>query len=436
MILSVLSLAAAFLLFYRVCVKEHFDAAFFYFFFFFLDFGVRPAFIAFSMDTPFPESLFLDGYYDEFIGVCLITVVWLLSFIPGYLIKSETAQMCFPIFPSINRNYSVYPIIIASVLLTSISLFMISKAVISAGGFIQAMIEIRIKGTLFGDFKFLKAIPLLSNYLSAITLLLILLHKTNLDRKLLALALIIFPLNILLTLVTGDRSGVVFPMVILFFGLSLRLTNRKRIFSFIVAGIFFVSLPLGLHAARNLATGQSETDLTQKYSSLARSLTKGLNLNNFDFMLLVYRDWATQGNMRYGEDFVNGTLGVIPRAIWKEKPTYIHPGHWFQEHYRPESEGGWPIAAHGQWYLNYHFFGVILGGFLSGIFYKSLNTHTNQLKKDPLSMAVRFILTLHFGGIIAQTPILFILWCIPMHLLWIACRQNPFNYKLSVRTPN
>jgi hypothetical protein len=135
--------------------------------------------------------------------------------------------------------------------------------------------------------------------------------------------------------------------------------------------------------------------------------------------MLSFRDWPDQFQYRDGEDFYNGAVGVIPRAVWAGKPTAISPGKWFRQVYEPGKVNGWPMGAGALWYLNFGWWGLVVGGLISGTALGLVAAAQRRRPSNGFNTAVGVVVGVYVLGLgwDSETLIRAIIWLVPLWLV-------------------
>jgi hypothetical protein len=125
-------------------------------------------------------------------------------------------------------------------------------------------------------------------------------------------------------------------------------------------------------------------------------------------------------NYHYGDDFVQGFVGIVPRSLWPDKPEAINLGIWFRDTYMP-GKSGKPITAIGGWWLNFGYLGVILGLAFSGFMGRVVWEYVRGSGYRP--WAVLFYITIFFnitswGVLTTVTPMAIVLWVVPFLVIF------------------
>lgn len=187
-----------------------------------------------------------------------------------------------------------------------------------------------------------------------------------------------------------------------------------------LVGVAIVALGLivGLRVARDLVS-RGELNETIADEAVVRQVSVAANTTYYDASMLAMRDWPARHGFRGGEDFVNGAAGVVPRAIWPEKPEVIVPGAWFRQIYEPEVRNGWPMGSAGEWYLNFGWIGVVSGGLVSGVVLAWVQGRLRHAAESPMAFVTTLIVGLQVIeiGVNTQSALRWVSWCLPLFLL-------------------
>ncbi len=158
---------------------------------------------------------------------------------------------------------------------------------------------------------------------------------------------------------------------------------------------------------------------------LATTTAVSLHMTRFDSLMLVVQDFLTTLTSREGEDFFNGLIMAIPRAVWPDKPAQLLIGQWFRQWYEPNAVNGWTVGGPGEYLVNFGIVGVLIGGIVYGLLLTIIhNGYKKMGMTAPLSVMTSFILVLIVvpeGSIIQMIPRI-ILWCIPIWTLVLVAR--------------
>lgn len=200
----------------------------------------------------------------------------------------------------------------------------------------------------------------------------------------------------------GSRNTVVLPLIATLGGLWWFGRGRKRRAALekgqksssfaresVLYAVMLVPIAL-LSFLRIFRAGSVGRDVNVERADLGFLLTS-MNLNLYDaFAGVVSKVHSGVTDFRLGEDIIMAFVGLMPRALWEQKPEVINSGVAVARLFNEERIMGLPISAVGEWYWNFGLSGVILGGFLSGIVLCAIS----QKYKEWYSSPVTFVFSL------------------------------------------
>lgn len=177
-------------------------------------------------------------------------------------------------------------------------------------------------------------------------------------------------------------------------------------------GIAVIGSALGLRVARDHVLQGRTSDAIAEASPL-RSISVAMNATVYDAYVLSVRDTPEMFEHAGAQLFINGTGGVVPRAVWPDKPTNIAPGAEFRQQYEPEVKNGWPVGAVGEWWLSFGWFGIVLGGVVTGATYAVASQALGDLRRNPLAhaLSVGIVFQVLELGFNVQSLVRWIGWC-------------------------
>lgn len=186
------------------------------------------------------------------------------------------------------------------------------------------------------------------------------------------------------------RSTIILPIVVYLFGI---LTTKKRIVSFLtIDTILLILLTLFLNSYFSLfgenrgsiSVGIERINQINKLNQIKKTEPKDAdagNQQNIFARASLINQLSQIGRVVKEEGFYQGSTlaylsyALIPRFLWPEKPI-IQQGAWFaqrigqaiqNEHGKYNNSVN--MTVYGEFYLNFGYLGVILGGFLFGIIF-------------------------------------------------------------------
>lgn len=383
-------------------------------------FFVRPIVLLFDQSTPRYPFLFWSDPSDLAREALIVFLVSYVAFAAGYAWRSPLREWLARQLPAHGSvRFSLRRMRILTVTAVAASVLGIGFLVQRSGGIAAFMIGARTGG-LPGMYLFLK-MPMVASFLS------VLLVTEELRRKrsiVMGAACLVACLLLILT--TGDRSGVIAPLMalVVVFHFTVRRLPGLQFALLASVGLLVLSLLSALRLAvftgAPMGTAVAEALLPWTSGSGISHLGRSLNLDMVDYFLVILQDFTWE-TLHFGKDFVIGVIGVVPRAIWPEKPDSILIGNWFALRYLGRNVG-MPITATGEWWLNFGIPGVIVGGFLSGMLFRSIWAYVQKNDYATWSVLLYMVYFLNvtaYGMIGTTLFVQLVYWAVP---LWAAYR--------------
>jgi oligosaccharide repeat unit polymerase len=393
-----------------ITIRKYFDAPFI-FFSMSAVFIILPMFYHLLFEPIIPQFFMLNDPEGAYLKQALIILFFGFGLLLGYLF-TKSIPLGLGLFP--NYRYKR----IKSVEVTGfIILFIGSAAVLmpflsALGNIFSTVDAIRHQDTLEG-LTFLKQFSLLGSYLcSAFLLNLYMLEKEGKPQPLKILIIFLFICFLLASSLFGGKAAIVYPLFIFFLGYAL-CVKRAPLRSMLIPFIILLLLVPALQYARFVYV--QELQRVDPQQVVESALTANLMYSNLKYLEVL--EGSDLQNM--GEDFYNGIVGIIPRFIWPDKPETISVGGRFRQEVNPEGSGGWPVLGYNQWYSNFSWIGVIIGGFVTGWVLRLLQKRYYDLDTNPYSLVLSSVFTIVFtlrAGIDNGFLIKYILFVIPFFL--------------------
>lgn len=188
--------------------------------------------------------------------------------------------------------------------------------------------------------------------------------------------------------------------------------DARQWLSIALVGLLVVGAALGMRIARDHVLQGRTSDAIAEASPL-RSVSVAMNATVYDALVLAVRDTPERFDHYGSELFINGTGGIVPRAVWTDKPDNIAPGAAFRQLYEPEIKNGWPVGAVGEWWLSYGWLGIMAGALVSGAAYAIASQALGDLRSNALAhaLAVGIVFQVLELGFNVQTLVRWIGWC-------------------------
>jgi hypothetical protein len=395
----------------------------------------RELIITFHWDTPYPDFLFVPGQTQHLLVKAAVGLsAFLIAFAVAYVIAQPHAGS-FARFtpavwtvPSVHRHIRL--VVFLTVAATIVSVLLVARYH-GVGGMIRAG---KKTGSLAGSYE-LRIFPAMGTIMAA-ALMLTLWHRRAITgrRAPAYFAGMAALLNAAYVFLWGSRQAAAGVMVVLMAGQWLlsrdetgagratAVARRKRPRPLMVLALaaMLVAAVVGLRLFRDTVVAGHVTASIQGQSRI-RQLSVSTNSTSFDAMLLALRDWPSVHQYHGGQDFFVGAEGVVPRILWPGKPQDVRPGAQFRQVYEPDVQNGWPLGAAGDWYLNFGFIGIIVGGALSGVLFSVLSEAWWRAAWTPVTLASLTCVVLFVvpTGIDALALLHAFQWALP---LWLCAR--------------
>lgn len=399
---------------FRLLSRRIGDSFFLYYLIFGMVYIFRPAAIFLGLDVPFPEKFFFSGVGDAQIYINILTILWSIFFIIGSLgRKGVLPPQLFPKIKSI-YNPRLYVMLLFPVM--AIYLGIIAYLISIYGSNVQELTRAtRIDGALAG-FSFIQHIPTTVSYL-IMTLVFYMSHTKYKDRK--NINLIIIPIAVAISvssLIFGGRSSFIYFVVYSVLGYRIFISKISTV-KIVSLGLVVVFLIVQLKEVRN-SLWYSEYSWYQREQAqddgVVRTISDAANLDSYDkFILLLERKPPT----KYGAGFVDSVIAIVPRSVWPDKPDDLYMNYEFHNLFEP-AVTGWPLKSVGEWYWNFAIYGMILGGLVSGLIFRSIQFRCRDFTTNPFSFLFLFIMSVEVFqvGYNAVAPIIYIYKIVPIYL--------------------
>ena len=403
-------------------IRRFFDPPFIYLGISFYIFGLSALAMSFGLQTEFEDKFVLyKDYYVMLEG--LIFSIFILGVVTGFhVLKSKNGLE--KIFPRINKVRSDTVYITGIVCLLALSSIITVIPLVNTGGNIFATIyEIRF-GDAIENFKF-SQISIRFYQLFSIAFLLDLMIRKKYEKQSFAkysLAWALVLISIFQGLLMGGKNFVIYPLLIFMIGLLVCVYN-KGFKAFILPALLILILLPGLQYVRVhyvFESNRSTEDL----------LKDSLGTDLLDSNILYLETESRADITSTGEDFYTGLVGIVPRALWPDKPQQITVGGKFKDFVSEgRGEGAWPVFGLNQWYVNFGWPGVLFGGFLTGLILRLITNRYNDFRSNPYSLSFMIFLTILMvvpGGIDNLFLMRYILYVLPIFIF--AYLINPRLY--------
>lgn len=389
-----------------------------------LFYGLRPLIFVLGLDEPFPDRLFAAA---ESVEVLTRTVLGLTLYLAlvllGIAAVTQTRVRGFgPFF--VSREIDLRRAMRVVLVLTALAAILSAYLLASFGGVGGVITAAKVDKALAGMYA-LRILPAVGAVVAAATFI-DARKRAEVPRVVAYTALACAAADAFFVFLWGSRSVLVIVGATLILGLRRRrrqrtIAERQRIALRLgLAALLVIGAASGLRVARDTVT-RGEVQSVYAEASMARQASLATNSILFDAAMLSFRDWPKHYDYRNGEDFYNGLAGVVPRAVWSDKPTAIAPGKWFRQVYEPRKINGWPMGAGALWYLNFGWIGLVLGGIFSGLVLGLVAAAQRRAPSNGFNTAVGVVVGVYVLGLgwDNETLVRSIIWLVP---LWLIAR--------------
>ena len=428
-----LGLVATWCLVYKLTVTSRFSAPALFLYLNGLKLVVRAGLLVFGVTEVNAPRLYRIDMGPLTTDAIMYSIVWLLLFGVAFVAFRRPAEGLKWLLPRLETEPNQRVWIIALVLF-SIPGALAAMTALSSGGGLAGSVQLVRSDSLFGGAGIIRKIPQVALALSSAAVAYENLRRRRAPRmtgsgslqvrtarrsmsRLMIVGIITGVVNLIANLSFGDRSSLLIPVALGWLVSRLMLKRRSVVRGMTVALAFFVALVVLGSARGAWRSGDDWEGLSADQFSL-NGVVDAVNLESFDRLMLLMQDFDDSSSWRWGEDFTTGFKGVIPRALWNDKPANLSSGTWFRSYYLGGQSSGWPLIAWGEWYLNFGALGVVLSGVLAGLTYRAIHERYRGFEHDP--MAAGFMCLIVFfvfpQGIVAYSPIIAVIWLLPLHI--------------------
>jgi oligosaccharide repeat unit polymerase len=383
---------------------------------------VRPVELMSGFDRLFPDYLFVDNYQPKVISSALLVASIYLAM--WWVASISFSDFAVKHLPFERHSGDLNPLRLQRVtrICTIISV-VISAILILRFGSVSGMIRAVKRDRALAGFYILRQFSAIGA-VGAAVLFWVPEPGSSRTTSWRVQAIAMAAANALMSFFWGTRIPA--ALAVLIFGLNAIAQTRKDTVSrsrrspwkrLFVASLFFLLTVVGLRIVRDVVA-HGEVSQAIDGNSVVRQIAVATNGTQFDALTLAVRDWPALYETRDGADFMVGAVAWIPRSMWPGKPTDVAPGNWFRRVYEPAKENGWPLTAIGEWYINFGYLGVAVGGFLSGAIVTAYASG-RRMRRTPWDRGVDVVIGLLVFqmGVWTQAPVRFVIWLVPLGLI-------------------
>jgi len=207
------------------------------------------------------------------------------------------------------------------------------------------------------------------------------------------LLIFLFLLTLLLFTFLGSRGVIIYIIVstLFFYNYNHKIISFKNLILYLIT---FLILLNALGTLRDRAAGYEKFNSEDIMSSFKERFTVLISrdLNWFDTTLAVFENYKSFDEFKYGRSYIDSLLALIPRALYREKPfglaEEINYKIYGVRFYHTEDISSPQSASSITWldelYINFHFLGALIGGFLFGLIIRIMREYfmTNKNNKN------------------------------------------------------
>lgn len=325
---------------------------------------VRPAIIYLNLDVPWPSWPFIN-FQDHSSVTSLVGAAWMIIFAISAILSKKIQPVGALIFPTVVENPSLARLRFFCLTVTLIAVAATGFFVLQSGSLGAFIFRVKIEKDMSGLFVFLQ-IAVLSMIISTYGMI----HEIKMvgssGKKITPIAIYgaLIVLGMLVSFAWGNRGNLAYLVVAIGLSWHICVSPLKiRKVSLIAASLVAAMFALG-SIRENAIVEQTGVEFSER--SIFREFSSSLHLVEFDGLTLALKDAGEKFDFRYGEDFWNGVLSVIPRSVMPNRENF-NIGGWFRRVYEPSRLNGWPVTVIGDWYINFSYIGIIFGAIISGI---------------------------------------------------------------------
>lgn len=360
----------------------------------------RPLLFLAGVDEPSPPDFFeRDSWYLVAIGA-LVGGAWIGILTATYWVFYEAAP-ARGFFPRAPERVRLSHVFIAATALTALNLLATSIMVASVGGIARFQVAVKLEKALSG-FYIVREMSGPALIICGFALFACGLMRDQiaprLRKRMLAYIMVLITLNFGVYFAWGTRMNIALFAIAFLVGWHFAV---RRISLARLAMITTIAATVLFQLRRLRASWKSDVVGVSNVTTdnIWREISQSLHFVEFDALMLALRDAGSRFDFTYGAEFLNGVLAWVPRFIFPEKKSFVIGG-WFRQIYQPDIINGWPVTLPGAWYLNFNWFGIVIGAMVSGIIIAMLDkTYRAQNSAWSVAMVTTLGFTFVQGGV-------------------------------------
>lgn len=378
-------------------------------------------FLGFELESKYYQIAGMDGALTK---LSMIAGVSFCGTIAGYM-AFRRFSIGASLFPDYNYDRSDILTFIGALALTMLSFGVVLIPLKLTGFDIAKAAELVRHERFFAGAAYLKQFQYFANFISGGFLVMLLKQRREGARKPLLWVLIIagiFMFNLMISAVLGGKATIIFPL--LFTVMAYEICVARRGYTRMLIGVVLIaSVIVSLQFLR--------TGVVQEVDkSVSENAYVGLYFVLYDSSVLYLETHNKLHHTELGQDFIAALTAPIPRALWQDKPEkHIALGSRFKGQITGEERGGWPVYGFTEWYTNFGWLGVLIGGVLTGWLLSLLQGRYRDYCENPFSFMIMWnviflIMGPWPGGVHSFFPTYYILFIVPLFIFKALSRKS------------
>ena len=348
-------------------------------------------------------TLYDIGVYEKSL---LLMIIWLAFFCLAYNLwmrfankkkeKKEGKNRESESLLSSIKNVNVNTVLVIGLIAQVFVFYKVITTIIAVGGFSEAINN-------FAVFKFND-----QNYLLVFIYLLAFVPLALYEKKYKKTALLALILNFVVIALTGRRGIAITTVIIstlVYIHYRIKPITNKMIVIILIPIIAFI-LIIGSFRGQNVSLNRRNGIVLDTAAKVTNTVQYGDNVPD-----MVYRLDSGDLEFQGGKYMFNGVVGIIPRAIWQEKPEVDHSSISSQLVYKGRYSYGRPVGAFGFSYLCFGYVGVVASGLICGLltaifYFWTIKNRQTLFSVLIYAITIQFVMSITNPG--SQTKVIFI----------------------------
>ncbi|WP_171033113.1 oligosaccharide repeat unit polymerase [Qipengyuania marisflavi] len=401
---------------------------------------VRPLLFFLGLDVPSPPQFFNPDSWTLVAYASAVAAIWVALLTLSYWAFSSNLPSR-GIFPAEPHAATIGQILAVGIAITIINAFATLYLVYEWGGIGRFIYAVKTGKELKGAYVIREIGTTAVGTLAVALIAMGKVQKTALEyrRGLVIISLIIFLilLNFAVNFMWGNRHNIAVLTLAVLMGWHFCISGSK-LSRMAWLSVGALAALIGLRWVRSDLTTEAAGITLKNTMPFWRETSYSLHFAQFDGLMLALRDAGERFELRYGQDFVSGLLAWVPRQIYAGRETYM-VGGWFRRNYEPDKVNGWTLTQIGDWYVNFSWPGIFLGGLLSGLLAAAIDAAYRDRRISPWAAGIGAVISFRMldGGFDFGTLQNYVLFVVPFFLVAITLRlMSAFGLGGGAQTPS